>query len=134
MIPVKQTMTVANNGQGNCFNACIASIMELPLAQVAQIHPKDKHYWGPWRAWFAERGLCLENHPVKDMPPRGYSIASGKSTRTYPADHAKAGERISHACVAFDGIVVHDPYPLPGGFDEIYTYQTIDPLGEGDTP
>lgn len=125
MIPVYQTMSVGNDGQGNCFNACIASILELPLREVARIHPRDEPYWGAWKSWLAGRGLALNKHsPAR--PPKGYSIASGRSTRRYPEGHAKAGENIHHAVVCFDGEVVHDPFPARGGFSDISHYWTLD--------
>lgn len=127
MIPVYQTMTVRNDGHGNCFNACVASILELPLREVAQIHPRTAKNWhAEWDAWLAERGLKIEYHIYPDEPaPRGFSIASGRSSRVYPEGHPKAGERIHHAVVAFDGVVVHDPYPVPGEFDGIRYFQTL---------
>lgn len=131
MIKVYQTLTLANDGEGNCFNACIASIMELPLRDVAQIHPKfEGDYWGAWEDWFAERGLFMNHRGLRNGPPKGYAIANGRSTRFYPDDHKKAGERIHHACVVFNGELVHDPFPLPGGFDDVTSYWTIDPITE----
>lgn len=91
MIPVYQTMSLANDGEGNCFNACIASILELPLREVAAIHPKfDGDYWGAWEDWFAERGLFMNHRGLRDAPPRGYAIANGRSGRIYPEGHKKA--------------------------------------------
>lgn len=127
MVPVYQTMTVANDGEGNCFNACIASILELPLRDVALIHPKHPDYWQAWDDWFAGRGQKIEFRVLNERRslPKGYCIVSGRSSRLYPEGHAKAGERIHHACVAFDGVVVHDPFPLPGEFGEISAFFTI---------
>lgn len=128
MIPVFQTMTLANDGEGNCFNACIASILELPLREVAQIHPKfEGDYWGAWEDWCAERGLFMTHRGTRE-PPRGYAIANGRSGRIYPEGHKSAGERIHHACVAFDGVVVHDPFPVPGEFSDVTSYFTLDPI------
>lgn len=127
MIPVYQTMTVANDGCGNCFNACVASILELPLRDVAQIHPKDKRYWGPWREWFAARGLALVERSAAN-PPKGWSIACGPGFRTYPEDHEKAGLPISHACVAFNGEVLHDPFPGGKGLVEIQYFWALESI------
>lgn len=128
MIPVFQTMTVTNDGHGNCFNACVASILEMPLRDVAQIHPATAKDWvGEWDDWFAARGLENVTHRPND-PPKGYSIACGQSSRIYPAGHRKEGRPIQHACVAFDGVVVHDPYPIRGEFSSILCYQNLEPL------
>lgn len=127
MIPVFQTMTVANDGQGNCFNACIASILELPLRDVAQIHPKSEPYWSAWDRWFAERGMELEVCEADD-PPKGWSIAKGEGFRIYPDDHPRAGRPISHAVVAFNGEILHDPYPGGKGLKTIEGYWELIPV------
>lgn len=127
MIPVFQTMTVGNDGEGNCFNACIASILELPLRDVARIHPKTKGYWGAWRKWFAERGLDLESYGPTEAP-KGWAIAHGEGYRIYPDDHDLAGAPITHACVAFNGEVLHDPFPGGTGLKSIDGYWALEPL------
>jgi len=144
MIPVYQDMSVANDGHGNCFNACIASILERPLREVAAIYPRrpvkapedesraekverlqaNEDWQDQWDAWLLEQGYELVVH-APEKPPKGYSIASGKSTRTYPDGHPRAGERIAHAVVCFDGVPVHDPFPVKGGFDGIWHFQTL---------
>lgn len=130
MIPVYQTMTVANDGQGNCFNACIASILELPLSEVAQIHPKDQRYWGAWDEWLESKGLELHIHSAT-AAPLGYSIAFGFGDRAYPEGHEKAGETIGHAVVCFNGTMVHDPYPLGGLFGGTTQFLSLQPIDAG---
>lgn len=141
MIPVFQDMSVLNDGHGNCFNACIASLLERPLRDVAAIHPRrevttadggivlqvNEDWHEQWDLWLLEQGYKLTYHPAA-TPPRGFSIASGSSERTFPEGHPRAGERISHAVVAFDGVPVHDPFPIKGGFDSIRHYQTLEPV------
>lgn len=130
MIPVYQTMTVANDGRGNCFNACVASILELPLREVAQVLPDFAgHYWGEWEVWAENRGLEINHRPLGDAPPKGFAIATGKGGRLYPPGHAKAGQEIMHAIVVFNGEVIHDPFPGGKGIDRARYYWTIDPLG-----
>jgi hypothetical protein len=88
---------------GNCFSACIASILEVPLGDVP-------YFWGPRQAWFARwlagQGLAVALYPRGVHVPWGYSIAGGPSARF-------AGRM--HACVALDGVVVHDPHPSRDG-------------------
>lgn len=130
MIPVYQTMTVGNDGRGNCFNACVASILELPLRDVAQVLPDFKgHYWGEWEDWFAARGLEI-NHVDRSTPPKGFAIASGMGGRIYPEGHARAGQEIMHAVVVFNGELVHDPFPGGKGIDRARYFWSIDPLAE----
>lgn len=127
MIPVFQTLTVANDGQGNCFNACIASIMERSLREVATIHPKTVPYWSAWDDWLAAQSLEIHQHGGSE-PPKGWSIASGEGFRVYPDDHELAGLPIRHACVAFNGEVLHDPYPGGKGLKSIDGYMTLEPV------
>ena len=130
MIPVYQTMTVANDGEGNCFNACVASILELPLREVAQIHPKAARYWSAWDDWFGSQGLVFMLHGLGKTPPKGWSIAYGEGYRVYPDDHDLAGLPINHACVAFDGEVLHDPFPGGKGLKAIDGYWSLSPAKE----
>lgn len=53
MKPVKQTIGAPPNG--NCFAACVASILEVPLTGV--INPRGEDYQDKWRQWFAKKGL-----------------------------------------------------------------------------
>lgn len=133
MIKVYQDLTLANNNEGNCFGACIASILEIPLKDMPQFSTRSAYgVWEKnWKDWLEAKGYKLVTH-MPSTPPRGYSIASGYSSRTYPKsfDATKEGKRVCHATVAFDGFIVHDPFPLPGNFDSIFEYQTIEKVEE----
>lgn len=128
MIPVYQTMTVANDGTGNCYNACVASILELPLRDVCGVLPSDNPYWSAWHDWFRARGLELNWHRDPTEPPKGFAIASGYGGRRYPQGHDRAGEEIMHAAVVFNGKLIHDPFPGAETFDRVRYYWTIDAL------
>lgn len=131
MIPVYQTLTVANDGFGNCFNACVASLLERPLRDVAQIHPNfDGRYWTAWHNWLEHQGLKRVAHAAA-APPKGWSIAHGDGFRTYPEGHDYAGVPIGHAVVAFDGEVLHDPFPGGQGLKTIDGYWTLEALEYG---
>lgn len=130
MIPVYQTMTVSNDAQGNCFNACVASILEMPLREICDVLPNDDGYWQIWESWFESRGLSINIVMPKDGPPKGYAIASGMGGRFYPDGHTRAGRPILHAAVVFNGELVHDPFPCAKEFGDIRYYWTIDPLSE----
>lgn len=105
---------------GNCYSACIATILDLPIDEVptfVQTHGPDDEATGPvwWmaaRAWVADRvGVDLaytEGKPrdlfdeVPESPWQWYAIACGKSPR---GDH-------NHCVVVdLDGNLVHDPHP-----------------------
>jgi hypothetical protein len=134
VIPVYQHMTVANDGHGDCFNACVASIMELPRRDVAQVFPNfGGDYWAEWRRWGEPLGLEINFRPLGDAPPKGFAIATGKGGRLYPEGHPREGQEIMHAVVVFNGEFVHDPFPGGKGIDRPRYYWTIDPLGTDDS-
>jgi len=121
-------MTVANDGCGNCFNACVASILEMPLREVCQVLPSfEGNYWSEWRTWLKRIGLEINWHPAEQGAPKGFAIASGYGGRTYPDGHKKAGQPILHAVVVFNGELVHDPFPCAKQFGDIQYYWTLDP-------
>lgn len=128
MIPVFQTMTVAKDGVGNCFNACVASILERPLREVAQVLPGNPYYWSEWNKWLATLGLEINWRRPSEGIPDGFAIASGYGGRTYPDGHEKAGEPILHAAVVFNGELIHDPFPGAKEFGDVRYYWTIDVL------
>lgn len=131
MIPVYQTRTVGNDGAGNCFNACVASILERSLRDVCDVmpnHPGD--YWAEWNIWLADIGMEINWHDLDQPVPKGYAIATGYGGRFYPEGHRKAGQPISHAVVVFNGEPVHDPFPGAKEFGGIKYFWTIDPMAE----
>lgn len=129
MIPVYQTLTVGNDGAGNCFNACVASILELPLRDVCGVLPDFKgDYWSEWNAWLATKGLEINCRFPDEGAPKGFAIATGTGGRLYPENHPNAGRQILHAAVVFNGELVHDPFPCSKQFGDIRWYWTLDPI------
>ena len=113
MIPVFQRYTTAEHGFGDCFNACVASVLEIPLSDASEVRSNTKGVWyREWQKWFLKRGYALEVGSLL-TPPKGYSIVTVETDRVYPEGHPKEGEHILHACVALDGKIVHDPFPEP---------------------
>lgn len=129
MKPVMQTrFGVDPNAPGNCFSACVASVLECALedlpdeaaivAEVKREFPQwetwpNRYKWGKsWeRLWnqtqleCARRGLWMlevKGNPfgVDGIPPV-WSIISAKSPR---------GD-FDHSCVGFGKKIVHDPHP-----------------------
>jgi hypothetical protein len=98
---------------GNCISACIASILEIPIETVPFFI--DEHWWPRFTWWLAARGLAATEISAS-CPPPGFSIAFGPSTRL-------AGR--GHACVAFDGVVVHDPHPSREGLPIVSHYVVL---------
>jgi hypothetical protein len=56
MTPILQT--IHGYPHGNCFQACVASIFDLPIEQVPHFMDGDNsQWWEPCRSWAAERGF-----------------------------------------------------------------------------
>ncbi|QIN79619.1 hypothetical protein GBA65_15035 [Rubrobacter marinus] len=111
MIPVAQTRSggpdAPREEAGNCYAACVASILELALEDVPDVAPNDNGEDGwneAWGGWFRERGLTTYNlvrGEGDDRPFEGYTIGTVPS-RNGPYEHA---------VVCRDGEVVWDPNP-----------------------
>lgn len=112
MKPVKQTITEL--GKGNCFSACLASIFELEIDQVP--YDLSKNWNETYLHWLYDKfGLDYYYLSPKEAEGylRGYSIASGPSPRF---------DNVTHAVVALDGKIVHDPHPDNTGIKKISGY------------
>lgn len=118
MIKVDQTRFYNpdnNFPPGNCFQACIASILELPLDKV----PDEINHWFPgkdradtWIKHYAEIENFLKQHDMilfnidtKRYLPMSldecYTIITGPSPRTNKIQHAVVGKGLD---------IVHDPH------------------------
>lgn len=113
MKPVHQTQfAVPDEGEpgdpdttGNCVAACVASILELDLADVPNFAAKPPgEYWPGVVEWMTARGwmpIVWDGH----FPYPGYYMVSGNSPR---------GD-FKHLVVYRDGEMVHDPHPSGDG-------------------
>lgn len=122
MKPVDQT--IFELGRGNCFAACLASILELPIIDV--IHFPDGKY-PLWRDivndWLASKDMFFIdialNNDMRDSQVRywGHHIIMGDSPRS--------GD-IRHAVVGYQGKIVFDPHPSRDGLiGDDFTYGMI---------
>jgi hypothetical protein len=94
---------------GNCYAACVASLLEIPLESCPVI-PAGADWNGIWDAWFAARGIARVCFSLGDgsWVPKGYAILSGISPRVMFDEN---NERVHHCCVGLNGELVHDPHP-----------------------
>jgi hypothetical protein len=114
MKPVEQTILAPPHG--DCFRACIASILELPIEEVPNPHAPEEHWWEAWHEWLVPRGLQLvEWHLPRDQPVycplRGYWIA----TVTSPS------RSCNHCIVMHDDAIAWDPSPTGKQSEENWT-------------
>lgn len=111
--PVKQSKLYAQDGihNGNCFAACLASLLDIPLWMVPPF--EDMFARDDWRQrvtqWLARQQLTMtrtEDHQVEAMPE--FYIANGKSARG-----------VYHAVIYGGGQLVHDPHPSNDGIEAV---------------
>jgi len=103
MKPVDQT-TFGVPG-GNCFSACVASLLELPIEEVPYFMGADD-WCAAFAAWLSPRGFYPVSFNISTVGawrPEGLFILGGQSPRG------------SHAVVARGAVVVHDPHPSRDG-------------------
>jgi hypothetical protein len=118
--PIHQTVLPDEDNplKGNCFAACLASVLELPLDDVPHVmHHED------WRertnAWLASRGmgtievsLETEEPALYPVPPGMLVIVSGRTVRHPERLHAVVARTVAGGC---QWEYLHDPHPA-GGF------------------
>lgn len=121
MEPVDQTEI--GHGVGNCTEACVASILEIPLSKVPDIQLLAEErdvWWGQALIdLFRDRGwglvLCnVHGWPRQErarLAPQGHVIAGGPSPRARPDEEDHPG----HSVVYKDGELAHDPHPSREG-------------------
>ena len=106
MKPVNQTKMTPP--EGDCFAACVASILELPLNEVPN-YSQGGEWWVEWNRWLSLRGLYIIEFADKEGKGReylqGFHIITGKS---YSGDW-------NHSVVGYCGKIVHDPNPKKKG-------------------
>lgn len=119
MIPVNQTKFGAPGG--NCFSACIASILDLPIEKVPYFMSSDmrgREWVDKLTTWLAPSGLYPLNFVFlrgdPDITIQGIHILHGKSPRGVG----------THAVVAKGNTVVWDPHPSRAGIRNI-TEKTV---------
>lgn len=113
MIPIMQTLF--GDKKGNCFPACIASILEVPLDRVPNFCVDFPNSWSQeanrWLARNHKLGLATVQVPEGTsyddlMLPRDcHHIITAKSPR---------GD-FNHCVVGMNGIIIHDPHPSGDG-------------------
>lgn len=103
---------------GDCFSACVASLLEIPLADVPVWSGSPDHAEGTWmhavNDWLRLRGYCLvvfKDENLGAPAPECFHIASGPSPgRT---------DGLTHAVVAYGDRIIHDPNHQQLGITEI---------------
>lgn len=130
MKPVDQTRF--GNPGGNCFQAALASILELSLDDVPDFC--NQNWEGNWASdlndWLYDRGLFSLEIDLEHVDANWidwtiancYCLASVASATT---------EGATHAVVYYKGRVIHDPHPSRAHMDSkpltIDVFVALDP-------
>jgi hypothetical protein len=120
--------TILSPPDGNCFAACVASILELPIESVPNYRTEGDDWMPRRQAWLRPLNLCFLGWEHTDnIDPRvfqGYSICT-------VAYRNRDGD-LRHSCVALDGSIVWNPHPLRDTREHDYVsdwivFQVLDP-------
>lgn len=124
MTPVKQTVLFGDNsiGNGNCFAACLASLLDLPLWMVPpfeQMFAHTQHWSGRCDRWlerfFALKLVEVRGHKEDALPE--FYIACGSTPRgTF------------HATIYSRGELVHDPHFSGDGIIKVEFTRHLEPI------
>lgn len=114
MIPVDQDKF--GMPHGNCMAACVASVLELPLAEVPNFVEFGEEWWAKLVEFLASRSCAvvwcrreahacqqIDLHPI--VSAGHFLIVSGPSPR---------GDFL-HCVIEHRGAIVHDPHPSRAG-------------------
>jgi hypothetical protein len=114
--------------RGNCLQAALASLLDLPLDEVPPFvqdhvdHDGDSvnewHWWNRMLLWLRDRGLGVTSAGVCDPEPGEYVLAMGPSPR---------GKGIHHVVINRDGQLAHDPHPDATGLVNVESIYMVRP-------
>jgi len=122
MKPIMQTDFTFESG--NCMQACVASIFELPLDQVPNFNREGPDHYNTFISdWASEFNMIALDIALTDdtltLFKDTHMIAIGDSPRSPNYVHSTSGpeefqihhNHQKHACIYLNNEIVHDPHP-----------------------
>ena len=116
-----------DQGDGECWIACLASLTGLPLENFPK--PPDV------RVAKSADEVAFQNSVIRYLRahrfrlvnlgldrPAGLAIATGVSPRAEPGSH------LAHCVIVRDGIFEFDPHPSRAGLPQVDEYEILVPL------
>jgi hypothetical protein len=126
MKPVYQDLF--GQGKGNCFPACIASILEIPIEQVPHLvdNPDDAHWIFEMNRWANSIGLGF----LLTFVPEGErsEVFFRYFAEAYTIRLGKTDDGGEHAAIYHRNQLVHDPTPGGTGITECTSVVVFFPL------
>lgn len=120
MIPVHQTEIhdPDNDKYGDCYRACLASVLELPITEVphiARMQAEGKGtFWEIANEWLASKGLFVlqVRHQYGEAHPFPFGYCAGHAMyHILSSPSPRQPDAIWHSVVACNGVMVFDPHP-----------------------
>lgn len=156
MIPVTQTKVVVRNSKdeiivhGNCYAACIASLMELPITEVPNVEVffhLDNSFWNEIMLTFINsKGWdigCDDRfkvyHPELHYQLRGpadkdfdlwLNELKFELLREYYLVSGQSSRGVNHICIYQNGRLVHDPHPTKEGILTFDFFQSLEKISD----
>jgi len=123
MKPVYQTQSGGHDEEtpGNCFAACLASLLEVPLDSVPHL-VGDSDWMGKANDWLAQFDLAILSFAPPSEPGMPWPGDGG----CYHLMGGYGPDGDAHAVVARDGELVHDPLgPDASGLDLVVEWGVL---------
>lgn len=121
--PVDQT--TFGHGTGNCFQACVASVFDLPLEGVPNFCIDFRDAWfDALNTWLRERGMFAVF--LKDVDVEFLRRYYGGALMLVGGRNSRG----MHEVVYRGGEMVHDPHPSRVGIDtveDVIIFGVLDP-------
>ncbi len=148
MIPVTQTKVQVKDSvgnivvRGNCYAACIASILEVPITEVPNMevfYHLDNGYGEEvmrtfliskgWELRSDDRFECFHHEFLYEMYGEDkYHYLREKLADKYYLVSGKSSRGIQHICIYKNGKLVHDPHPTREGLETIQHFETLEKI------
>jgi len=100
--------------EGNCFPACLASILEIPLASIPHFCRDHKDHVAAAAEWLSGHNITLVHVQFDKKNPESIEdefFAKQKGLHHIMCGHTYPGG-LGHVVVGLDGKIVHDPLPM----------------------
>ena len=106
MIPIQQTRV---GESGNCLNACLASILEIPLWEIPEFSKDNNLFLADIQEFLAGHDLYyVQILPDDPTVHEAFRMSLGPAYHTIEGMSPRGGQ---HACVGDRGEIIFDPHP-----------------------
>ena len=145
MIKIDQTKVVVKNQQGkmvlrgNCYAACIASILEVPITEVPNVevlfHIEGAYWSDVMERFLSSKGYKLaDSHKFRVFHDPEYGIQEGERANwieqcenIFYLVSGQSPRGVSHMVIYKKGRMIHDPHPTKEDITTFDRFQYIAP-------